>query len=129
MGLAYAGDKALTGVVNYYSNRAAIRSEMGRFDQRFGALRNDVLDSRTRILGGIEGSRTDVLAGITGSEGRILTGMGEAATGIVTGIGATETRVTGEVDQNQRLLEALRNLSLPLCSNPFGSTSQMPCRN
>ena len=166
MGLAYAGDKALTGVVNYYSNRAAIRSEMGRFDQRFGALRNDVLDSRTRILGGIEGSRTDVLAGITGSEGRILTGiassegriltgitgsegriltgiagsegriltgMGEAATGIVTGIvtgiGATETRVTGEVDQNQRLLEELRNLSLPLCSSPFGSTSQMPCRN
>ncbi len=212
MGLAYAGDKALTGVVNYYSNRAAIRSEMGRFDQRFDALRGDVLDSRNRILAGVEGSRTDVLAGIAGSrtdvlagiagsandilagignsetnilsgitdsegrvttgitdsEGRILTGMGEAATGIVTGITDSEGRIltgitdsedrvrtgitdsegriltpTGEgetvtetltsignkVDRNKDLLDELKQLTLPLCSSPFGSTSRMPCRD
>ncbi len=201
MGLAYAGDKALTGVVNYYSNRAAIRSEMGRFDQRFDALRGDVLDSRNRILAGVEGSRTDVLAGIAGSrtdvlagiagsandilagignsetnilsgitdsEGRILTGMGEAATGIVTGITDSEGRIltgitdsegrvrtgitdsegriltpTGEgetvtetltsignkVDRNKDLLDELKQLTLPLCSSPFGSTQQMPCRD
>ena len=223
MGLAYAGDKALTGVVNYYSNRAAIRSEMGRFDQRFDALRGDVLDSRNRILAGVEGSRTDVLAGIEGSrtdvlagiagsrtdvlagiagsandilagignsetnilsgitdsEGRILTGMGEAATGIVTGITDSEGRIltgitdsegrvltgitdsedrvrtgitdsegriltpTGEgetvtetltsignkVDRNKDLLDELKQLTLPLCSSPFGSTQQMPCRD
>ncbi len=169
MGLAYAGDKALTGVVNYYSNRAAIRSEMGRFDQRFGALRNDVLDSRTRILGGIDGSRTDILAGIDGSrtdilagidgsrtdilagidgsrtdilagidgsETRIFTGITGAEGRVLTGIaggGATLTENLGhlhlEVDRNQELLQELRNLTLPLCSSPFGSTSQMPCRD
>ncbi len=169
IGLAYAGDKALTGVVNYYSNRAAIRSEMGRFDMRFGALRNDVLDSRTRILGGIEGSRTDILAGIdgsrtdilagidgsetriltgiSGSEGRILTGISGSEGRILTGISGSEGRVLtsiagagetlienlghidGQVDRNQELLEELRNLTLPLCSSPFGSTSRMPCRD
>ena len=212
MGLQYAGDKALTGLVNYYSNRAAIRSEMGRFDQRFDALRGDVLDSRNRILAGVEGSRTDVLAGIAGSrtdvlagiagsrtdvlagiagsrtdvlagiagstndilagignsetnilsgitdsEGRVRTGItdseGRVRTGITdsedrvrTGITDSEDRIltpTGEgdtvtetltsignkVDRNKELLDELKQLTLPLCSSPFGSTSQMPCRD
>lgn len=223
MALQYAGDKAVNGFVNYYSSRAAIRSEMGQFDMRFDALRGDVLDSRNRILAGVEGSRTDVLAsiagsrtdvlagiagsandilagignsetnilsgitdsegrittGITDSEGRILTGMGEAATGIVTGITDSEGRIltgitdsegrvltgitdsedrvrTGitdsegriltptdegdtvtetltsignKVDRNKELLDELKQLTLPLCSSPFGSTSQMPCRD
>ncbi len=223
MGLQYAGDKALTGLVNYYSNRAAIRSEMGRFDQRFDALRGDVLDSRNRILSGVEGSRTDVLAGIASSrtdvlagiagsrtdvlagiassrtdvlagiagstnhilagigetETRIRTDMGQAATRIVTGITdsegriltgitdsegrvltgitdsedrvrtgitdsegriltptdegdtvtATLTSIGNTVDRNQELLDELKQLTLPLCSSPFGSTSQVPCRD
>ncbi len=201
MGLQYAGDKALTGLVNYYSNRAAIRSEMGRFDQRFDALRGDVLDSRNRILAGVEGSRTDVLSsiagsrtdvlagiagsrtdvlagiagsrtdvlagiagstndilagignsetnilsGITDSEGRVLTGITDSEDRVRTGITDSEDRIltpTGEgdtvtetltsignkVDRNKELLDELKQLTLPLCSSPFGSTSQMPCRD
>ena len=53
-GLAYAADKTLTGVVNYYSNRAAIRSEMGRFDSRFESLRDGIQASRADILGANE---------------------------------------------------------------------------
>ena len=38
IGLGYVGDKMLTGFIDYHASRAAIRSEMGRFDQRFDAL-------------------------------------------------------------------------------------------
>ena len=86
-GLAYAGDKTLTGVVNYYSSRAAIRSEMGRFDSRFESLRDGIQASRTDMLAATEGSRTDIL----GATERSRTDMLAATEGSRTDIlGATE---------------------------------------
>lgn len=40
--LGYVGDKALTGLIDYHASRAAIRTEMKRFDGRFQAIRTDL---------------------------------------------------------------------------------------
>ena len=98
-GLAYAGDKTLTGVVNYYSSRAAIRSEMGRFDSRFESLRDGIQASRTGILGATERSRTDILGATERSRTDILGATERSRTDI---LGATRLPMFLRVSAKRR---------------------------
>ena len=106
-GLAYAGDKTLTGVVNYYSSRAAIRSEMGRFDSRFESLRDGIQASRTDILGATERSRTDILAANERSTADVLAGIREA-----------EADITDRIGKQGETIEDILENHRPSCTRP-----------
>ena len=96
-GLAYAGDKTLTGAVNYYSSRAAIRSEMGRYDSRFESLRDGIQASRTDILGANERSRTDILGANERSRTDILGANERSTADVLAGIREAEADITDRI--------------------------------
>ena len=148
-GLAYAGDKILTGVVNYYSSRAAIRSEMGRFDSRFESLRDGIQASRTDILGANERSRTDILGAnersrtdilganersrtdILGANERSRTdilGANERSTAdVLAGIREAEADITDRIGRQGETIEDILESHRPSCTTPFGPIEREGC--
>ena len=137
LGLAYVGDKAVTGFVNYYSSRAAIRSEMGRFDARFRSVESNILQATGSLAMGqasILAGQGNILSGqdnILSGQGNILSGQGNILTGqdnILSGQGnISEDILEGQGD----ILEGLGTLlddRMPPCTTPFGPTGQEPCR-
>ena len=138
-GLAYAADKTLTGVVNYYSSRAAIRSEMGRFDSRFESLRDGIQASRTDILGANERSRTDILGAnersrtdILGANERsrtdILADANERSTAdVLAGIREAEADITDRIGRQGETIEDILESHRPSCTTPFGPTKREGC--
>ena len=117
-GLQYVGDKALTGVVNYYSNRAAIRSEMGRFDTRFNALRNEVMGARADILAANNTSTASILAANNASTMSILA-ANEASTTSILGANETSTAtIMGALNASGEVLSRLgTNLNAAIMGN------------
>ncbi len=148
-GLQYVGDKALTGVVNYYSNRAAIRSEgLGGFEARFNGLRNDVMGARADILAANNTSTTSIMGAIETSSASIL-GANQTSTATIMGALNTSGEVLGQLGTNlntaimgnraaitangtglatneQLLRDVLSNLQQS-CDTPFGAIGE-PCR-
>ena len=137
-GLAYAGDKTLAGAVNYYSSRAAIRSEMGRFDSRFESLRDgiqasrtDILGanerSRTDILGANERSRTDILAATERSRTDILAANERSTADVLAGIREAEADITDRIGRQGETIEDILESHRPSCATPFGHTKREGC--
>jgi len=137
LGLAYVGDKAVTGFVNYYSSRAAIRSEMGRFDSRFRSVESNIL----RATGSLAMGQASILAGqgsilagqdnILAGQGNILAGQGNILAGqgdILAGQGNISEDILEGQGDIQEGLGVLLDDRMPPCMTPFGPTGQQPCR-
>ena len=98
-GLQYVGDKALTGVVNYYSTRAALRTELGgQLDRRFDALRNDVMGARADILAANSTSTASIIAANSTSTASIIAANNTSAASI---IAANNTSAASIIAANQ----------------------------
>ncbi len=76
MGLAYVGDKTVTGFVNYYSSRAAIRSEMGRFDARFRSVEGNILGNLNQAAGSLAEGQGNILGRLNEAAGSLAEGQG-----------------------------------------------------
>ena len=126
-GLAYAVDKTLTGVVNYYSSRAAIRSEMGRFDSRFESLRDGMQASRTDILGATERSRTDILGATERSRTDILAANERSTADVLAGIREAEADITDRIGRQGETIEDILESHRPSCTTPFGPREREGC--
>ena len=140
MGLAYVGDKTVTGFVNYYSSRAAIRSEMGRFDARFRSVEGNILAGQGNILGSLngltegQGNILGSLNGLTEGQGNILGSLNSLTEGQGNILGSLNGLTEGQGDildglaGNEEDLGVILNDRVPPCFTPFGPTGQEPCR-
>jgi hypothetical protein len=147
--LGYVGDKLINGSINYYANRAAIRSEMGRFDSRFGTIRTDIANAQQaatvgnaelarQVTAGNSSLSSQLTAGNTSLSSQLTAGntslsrqLSETAAAQASSNASLEKRID---DANAAITSGTRsilNQMLPTCSipTPFGVVKSMPpCR-
>jgi hypothetical protein len=135
---AYVGDKLVTGTINYYANRAAIRSEMGRFDSRFGTIRTDIANAQQAAAAGNADLGRQVTAGnaalalqLTAGNTAVSRQLGETAAAQATSNASLARRID---ETNAAIIGGTRsilNQMLPPCATPtpFGEVQRpQPCR-
>ena len=137
--LGYVGDKLISGTINYYANRAAIRSEMGRFDSRFGTIRTDIASAQQASAAGNADLGRQIAAGnaalssqLTADNTALSRQLGETAAAQATSNASLARRID---DANAAIIGGTRsilNQMLPPCviPTPFGEVlkSPQPCR-
>src|SRR5262245_8300868 len=142
---AYVGDKLVTGTINYYANRAAIRSEMGRFDSRFGTIRTAIANAQQASAAGNADLGRQISAGnaalssqLTADNTALSRQLGETAAAQATSNASLARRIDATnaaiIDANTAITGGTRsilNQMLPPCviPTPFGEVkSPQPCR-
>jgi hypothetical protein len=144
--LGYVGDKLISGTINYYANRAAIRSEMGRFDSRFGTIRTDIASAQQASAAGNADLGRQIAAGnaalssqLTADNTALSRQLGETAAAQATSNASLARRIDDAnaaiIDANAAIIGGTRsilNQMLPPCviPTPFGEVlkSPQPCR-
>jgi hypothetical protein len=133
--LGYVGDKALTGYMNYHTSRAAIRTEMKRFDSRFSTLGVRVGQEVNAGLGDeigqqISQSTATLLAGQDGLSQEHAGLSQEHADVQNEVIGARDTLLAGQDGLSQQIPTLGTQLRPCEIMTPFGIfNSPEPCRS
>ena len=124
-GLQYVGDKALTGVVNYYSTRAALRTELGgQLDRRFDALRNDVMGARADILAANSTSTASIIAANNTSAASIIAANNTSAASIIAANQTSTGTIMGALNTSGQVLGQLgMNLNAAITANRTAITA------
>jgi len=135
IGLAYAGDKLITGYVNYHASRAAIRSEMPRFDARFNGVRADIdsvrqlnQQSSQQLLAAtaaLSGQVSDAAAAQAAGQARLSQQITDGQAALSGNLAESVRRILGGLSD---LRGDLERSSLPPCKspNPFGAPQMHP---
>ncbi len=147
--LAYAGDKLISGTINYYANRAAIRSEMGRFDSRFGTIRTDIANAQQASAAGNAALGRQMTAGNAALSSQMTAGnaalssqltadttslsrqLGETAAAQAASNASIVRRIDDANAATTSGTKSILNQMLPPCviTTPFGDVkSPQPCR-
>jgi hypothetical protein len=136
--LGYVGDKLISGSINYYANRAAIRSEMGRFDSRFGAIRTDITNAQQAAAAGNAELVRQITAGNSALSSQLTAGntsisrqFADTAAAQAASNALLQKRIDDTNAAITRGTRSILNQMLPSCSitTPFGVVkSPPPCR-
>jgi hypothetical protein len=136
--LGYVGDKLINGSINYYANRAAIRSEMGRFDSRFGTIRTDIANAQQAAAAGNAELARQMSAGNAALSSQLTaanTSLSRQFADAAAAQAASNTSLQRGLDDAKAAItsgtRSILNQMLPLCSipTPFGVLkSPPPCR-